>query len=71
MMQALTIAIWGAAVVGYVAMLLLTERSAGRFVRGETRAPSGSRTFIVAAGAHDARSAAEGLARTSVNTEAA
>lgn len=29
--------IWGAAAIGYIAMLVITERGAARYVRGETR----------------------------------
>lgn len=43
-MTILTMTIWGAALVGYVSMLVLTERGAARYVRGE--APCRARTRI-------------------------
>jgi hypothetical protein len=50
MTQILTAAPWGAAVAAYIAMLLLTERCASRYVSGHTSLCSRSRTFVVTAG---------------------
>jgi hypothetical protein len=48
MFSGLDIVIYAAVAVGYVAILALTERSAGRYVRGETSARPEARIFVVA-----------------------
>jgi hypothetical protein len=40
---------YGAFAVAYVAMLVLTERTAGRYVRGEIRQPHSRATLVVVA----------------------
>jgi hypothetical protein len=47
-MDSAAIIIFGLLVVGYVAMLALTERSAARYVRGETTTRSERNVFVVA-----------------------
>ncbi len=49
MLDIIAMAVWWAFALGYLGILLLTERTAGRYVRGETPA-SDPRTFTVLAG---------------------
>jgi hypothetical protein len=44
--------IYGAFCIGYVAMLVLTERTAGRYVRGEIRDRDGSARLAAALVGH-------------------
>lgn len=43
----LTVAIWGAAAAGYVSMLVLTERSAARYVAGVARCRPRAQVYVL------------------------
>jgi hypothetical protein len=47
MQTILTMAIWGAAAAGYIAMLVLTERGAARYVRGDTRSCERGQVYVL------------------------
>jgi hypothetical protein len=53
--------VYGAFAVGYLAMLLLTERTAGRYVRGEIREQSPRTTIVAITPPRRARPAPEGM----------
>jgi hypothetical protein len=48
-MTILTMTIWGAALVGYVSMLVLTERGAARYLRREAPCHAQARIHVLTA----------------------